>query len=46
MGDHLVAVATGVHQGVGQDRHAVEGSVVVDRLGEIDDGGSEPAEID
>ena len=40
MGDDLLAVATGVHQGVGEDRHAVEGAFVVDGPGQIDDGGS------
>ena len=28
MQDHLVAIATGVHQRVGQDRHALEGAFV------------------
>jgi hypothetical protein len=37
MGDHLLAIATGVHQGVGQNRHPVEGAFVVNRLGQIDD---------
>src|ERR1022692_393097 len=39
--DFLV-IATGFVQGVSQDGHSVESTVVVDRLGQLDDGGRKP----
>jgi hypothetical protein len=36
--DDLVAVATGVHQGVGENRHAFEGALVIDGASQIEDG--------
>ena len=35
--DHLLVVAAGVHQGVGQDRHAVKCPVLVDAASECND---------
>jgi len=46
MVDDLFVIATGVHQGIRKDRHAVEGAVFVDGLGDFDDVGREPARIE
>jgi hypothetical protein len=46
MFNHLFAVAVGVHQGVGADRHALEDALVVDRTRQVENGGEEPAPID
>jgi hypothetical protein len=46
VGEDVRVVAAGVFEGIGQDRHAVEGTVVVDAASERDDGGREPGGID
>lgn len=38
MGNDLLAIATGVHQGIGEDWHAVESALVVNGASQIDDG--------
>jgi hypothetical protein len=35
MAQHVYVVATGVLKGVGQDRHAVEGTVLIDPRGKV-----------
>jgi hypothetical protein len=37
--------AAGVLQGVGEDGESVEGTIVIDRLGETDDGRGKPTKI-
>jgi hypothetical protein len=46
VGQDVGVVATCVFQGVGQDRHQVEGSLIVDRLGEGNDRRSEPSAVE
>jgi hypothetical protein len=43
--EDLLVSAPGVHQGVGQDRQAVEGSVLVDGAGEVEDIGRAPTRV-
>src|SRR5438477_2682646 len=49
LGEDVGVVTAGVFQGVGKDGQAVEGPVVVDGLGELDQGGvvpDEPGRVD
>src|SRR5258708_7090553 len=46
MGDQLLVVAFGVHQGIGKNRHAVEGFLGIDGLGKINDGERFPTRVD
>src|SRR5262249_46391526 len=42
----VVVIAAGIHQSVGEDRHALEGVLLVDGVGQIDDRGCKPARIE
>lgn len=46
MVQHVVGVASGIHQHVGEDRQAVEGAVLVDAFRESNDGGRESRGFD
>jgi hypothetical protein len=44
--DYLPIIAAGILQGIGQDGHLVEGSVVVDGEGKVTDTGGLPARVE
>ncbi len=44
--DEGFVIAAGVHQGVTEDWHSFENSFVVNRAGQVEDGGGEPARIE
>jgi hypothetical protein len=44
--DDLLVLAAGVHQRIRQDRHPLEGLVVVDRSGQADDIGRSPTRVE
>jgi hypothetical protein len=46
MAQDFIVVAPGLHQGVGQGGHPVEGSFVIDRLGHLYHGGRQQGGID
>src|ERR1019366_3722730 len=46
MAQDFLVVASGLLQGVGQLRHPVEGSLIVVRAGQFNDGGRQPSGID
>jgi hypothetical protein len=46
MAQDFIIVAPGSLKGIGQGRHPVEGSVVVDRLRQFDHGGRQPGGVD
>ena len=46
MGDDFLIIATGIHQGIGKNRHPVEGSFGVDGVHQIGHVGREPTRVD
>src|SRR4051812_43248989 len=44
--EDVFVVATGVLKCIGEDRHPVKGTLLVDVFGKSDDGGSQPRRVD
>ena len=44
--DDLVAIAAGVHQGVGEDWHVLESALIVNGARQVENGGRLPARIE
>ena len=42
----ILIIAASVHEGIGENRHLVERTTLIDRLGEIDDVWAEPARVE
>lgn len=46
VGEHIALMAAGVLEGVGKNRHAIEGPIDVQRLGQCNDRGGPPSRVE